>query len=453
MEFSGNQNEISNNINENNKTTLSVVKDEESLENWLPLTSSRKAKWWYSAIHNVTGMVGAGILGLPFAMSQLGWGPGVTLLVLSWAITLYTLWQMVEMHEAVPGKRFDRYHELGQHAFGDKLGLWLIVPQQVMVQAGCDIVYMVTGGSSLMKFYSIVCPDCKPIKLSYFIMMFASIQFILSILPNLTSITGVSFAAAIMSLSYSAIAWIASAIKGVQQDISYGSRYTTTPGHIFGFLSGLGTVAFAFSGHNIVLEIQASIPSTPDRPSKIPMWKGSLLAYIIIGLCYFPVAFVGYYAFGNNVEDNVLLSLEKPIWLIAAANIFVVIHVIGSYQVYAMPIFDMLESFLVLRMKCRPTRMLRIVTRYFYVAITMFIGIAFPFFGSLLSVLGGIAFAPTSFYLPCIIWLIIRKPKKYSTSWFCNWLFIIFGVSLTILAPIGAVREIVVQANTFKFFS
>ncbi|KAL2897959.1 Lysine histidine transporter 1 [Bienertia sinuspersici] len=398
MEFSGNQNEISDNINKNNNSTLSVVKDEESLENWLPLTSSRKAKWWYSAIHNVTGMVGAG-------------GPGVTLLVLSWAITQYMLWQMVEMHEAVPGKRFDRYHELGQHAFGDKLGLWLIVPQQVMVQAGCDIVYMVTGGSSLMKFYSIDCPDCKPIKLSYFIMMFASIQFILSILPNLTSITDVSFAAAVMSL-----------------------RYTTTPGHIFGFLSGLGTVAFAFSGHNIVLEIQASIPSTPDKPSKTPMWKGSLLAYIIIALCYFPVAFVGYYAFGENVDDNVLLSLEKPIWLIAAANIFVVIHVIGSYQ-------------------CRPSRMLRIVTRYFYVAITMFIEIAFPFFGSLLSVLGGIAFAPTSFYLPCIIWLIIRKPKKYSISWFCNWLFIIFGMSLTILAPIGAVREIVVQANTFKFFS
>ncbi|TKY63125.1 Lysine histidine transporter 1 [Spatholobus suberectus] len=45
-------------------------------------------------------------------------GPGVVILVLSWIITLYTLWQMVEMHEMVPGKRFDRYHELGQHAFG-----------------------------------------------------------------------------------------------------------------------------------------------------------------------------------------------------------------------------------------------------------------------------------------------------------------------------------------------
>ncbi|XP_021736260.1 lysine histidine transporter-like 2 [Chenopodium quinoa] len=424
-----------------------------SLNDWLPVTSKREAKWWYAAIHNVTGMVGAGILGLPYAMSQLGWGPGVTILLLSWLITLYTLWQMIEMHEIVPGKRFDRYHELGQYTFGEKLGLWLIVPQQFMVQAGCDIVYMVTGGSSLMKIYNIVWPNGRPIKLTYFIMMYASVQFFLSNLPNFNSIVGISLTAAIMSLSYSAMAWIASAIKGTQSDTNYGSRYPTSAGHIFGFLSGLGTVAFTFSGHNIVLEIQATIPSTPDKPSKIAMWKGSLLAYIIIGLCDFPVAFVGYLVFGRFVDDNLMISLEKPIWLIAIANIFVVIHVIGSYQVFAMPVFDMLESFLVLKLKYQPSRMLRLVTRSTYVGITMFIVIAFPFFGSLLSVLGGIAFAPTSFYLPCIIWLIICKPKKYSASWLLNWAFIIVGVSLTILAPIGAIRDIVVQSGSYKFFS
>jgi len=30
-------------------------------------------------------------------------GPGVIVLELSWMITLYTLWHMVEMHEMVPG--------------------------------------------------------------------------------------------------------------------------------------------------------------------------------------------------------------------------------------------------------------------------------------------------------------------------------------------------------------
>lgn len=130
-------------------------------------------------------------------------GPGIAVLVISWIITLYTLWQMVEMHEMVPGKRFDRYHELGQHAFGEKLGLWIVVPQQLIVEVGVDIVYMVTGGKSLKKFHDVICDGkCKDIKTTYFIMIFASVHFVLSQLPNFNSISGVSLAAAVMSLRY-----------------------------------------------------------------------------------------------------------------------------------------------------------------------------------------------------------------------------------------------------------
>uniref|UniRef100_A0A5B6Z6P0 Putative Lysine histidine transporter 1 n=1 Tax=Davidia involucrata TaxID=16924 RepID=A0A5B6Z6P0_DAVIN len=423
------------------------------LNDWLPITSSRNAKWWYSAFHNVTAMVGAGVLGLPYAMSQLGWGPGITIMILSWVITLYTLWQMVEMHEMVPGKRFDRYHELGQHAFGEKLGLWIVVPQQLMVEIGVNIVYMVTGGKSLMKFHDIVCPNCKPIKTTYFIMIFGSVHFVLSQLPSYNSIAVVSFAAAIMSLSYSTIAWVASLQKGVQPDVQYIPRASTTTGSVFQFFSALGDVSFAFAGHNVVLEIQATIPSAPGKPSKKPMWKGVMVAYIVVALCYFPVSMIGYWVFGNSVEDNVLISLEKPAWLIAVANLFVVVHVIGSYQVFAQPVFDMVEAWLVMKMNFRPTRLLRILTRSFYVALTMFVGITFPFFGGLLSFFGGFAFAPTSYYLPCIIWLAIYKPKRFSLSWFANWICIIVGVLLMILAPIGALRQIILQAKDFKFYS
>ncbi|TKY63129.1 Lysine histidine transporter 2 [Spatholobus suberectus] len=129
-------------------------------------------------------------------------GPGVVILVLSWIITLYTLWQMVEMHEMVPGKRFDRYHELGQHAFGERLGLWIVVPQQLICEVGVDIVYMVTGGKSLQKIHDLVCKDknCKQMKTTYFIMIFGSVHFVLSHLPNFNAISGISLAAAVMSL-------------------------------------------------------------------------------------------------------------------------------------------------------------------------------------------------------------------------------------------------------------
>ncbi|KAL3512588.1 hypothetical protein ACH5RR_025305 [Cinchona calisaya] len=429
------------------------VDDDKDINDWLPITSSRNAKWWYSAFHNVTAMVGAGVLGLPYAMSELGWGPGITIMILSWVITLYTLWQMVEMHEVVPGKRLDRYHELGQAAFGEKLGLWIVVPQQLMVEVGVNIVYMVTGGKSLQKFLYTVCPHCKKIRTTWFIAIFGSVHFFLSHLPNFNSIAVVSLAAAIMSLSYSTIAWVASVKKGVQPDVEYKSRASTSTGRMFQFLSALGDIAFAFAGHNVVLEIQATLPTSPEKPSKKPMWKGVIFAYIVVALCYFPVAFIGYWAFGNSVEDNILISLEKPAWLIAAANMFVVVHVIGSYQVFAMPVFDMLESFLVKKLNIKPSRLLRIFTRTSYVLTTMILAMAFPFFGGLLGFFGGFAFAPTTYYLPCIIWLAIKKPRKFSLSWIINWICIILGVILMVLAPIGALRGIILTARGYKFFS
>ena len=63
------------------------------------------------------------------------------------------------------------------------------------------------------------------------------------------------------------------------------------------------------------------------------MWKGVIFAYIVVALCYFPVALIGYRMFGNSVADSILITLEKPRWLIVAADLFVVIHVIGSHQV------------------------------------------------------------------------------------------------------------------------
>lgn len=134
--------------------------------------------------------------------------------------------------------------------------------------------------------------------------------------------------------SYSTIAWTAALGKGTDREgVDYSLRGKNTSENMFNFFNAMGDIAFAYAGHNVVLEIQATIPSTPEKPSKKPMWKGVILAYIVVALCYFPVAFFGYYVFGNAVEDNILITLEKPRWLIACANIFVFVHVVGGYQV------------------------------------------------------------------------------------------------------------------------
>ena len=174
--------------------------------------------------------------------------------------------------------------------------------------------------------------------------------------------------------SYSTIAWAIPAANGhsspplpVGGYANYHLPDESMAAHVFNAFNALGTVAFAYAGHNVVLEIQATIPSTKERPSKVPMWKGVVLAYTVVALCYFPVAIVGYWAYGNNVKDNIITYVAKPKWLVATANLMVVVHVIGSYQIYAMPVFDMLESVLVKRFRLTPSRMLRLVTRSLYV--------------------------------------------------------------------------------------
>ncbi|CAA7055379.1 unnamed protein product [Microthlaspi erraticum] len=349
-------------------STMEIDQQNEDLNNWLPVTASREAKWWYSAFHNVTAMVGAGVLGLPFAISQLGWVYGVGAILGSWVITFYTLWQLVELHEAVPGRRFDRYSELGEYAFGPRLGYWIVMPQQMLVQVGTDIVYNVTGGTSLKKAIELLIPSFA-MRNTYYILIFTLIQLGLSQISNFNSLKGVSLLAAVMSVCYSMIAFVASTVKGTsnQHPSSYVIRSHDSVDIAFNVMNALGTIAFAFAGHSVVLEIQATIPSTPEVPSKKPTWKGVVVAYAIVIICYLAVATAGFWAFGNVVEDNILVSLQKPSWLIAVANFMVFLHVVGSYQVFAMPVFDAIESCLVKNLNFTPSTCLRIVGRSSYV--------------------------------------------------------------------------------------
>lgn len=71
------------------------------------------------------------------------------------------------------------------------------------------------------------------------------------------------------------------------------------------------------------------------------MW-GVALAYTAIAYCYFCIAFGGYWAFGNGVASNVMLSVGRPSWLVGVANLLVVIHVFGSYQVSFVPMLQLI---------------------------------------------------------------------------------------------------------------
>lgn len=415
----------------------------------LPNTGDQTAKWWYSAFHNTTAIVGAGLLGLPFAMKFLLWPGGVVVLALSWITSLYTLWQMCAMHE-LDGHRFCRYHELGQYAFGPKLGLWTVLFCQLVMMCGLGIVYSVTGGQAMNQIYILYPPASGAgVGISVWICVFGAVQVIISLLKNFNSLRGISLLAAIMSMGYSTIAFALTLKNGKQPGAVYNNNGASTAERILGGFNALGIIAFSFAGHNVVLEIQATMPSPPATLR--PYMRGVYIAYGVTAWCYTTVAFSGYWAYGATVKDNILFSLSHPRGVLALASAMVLVHVIGSYQVYTVPVYDMIEQQF-LKKGIKMGSFGRFAYRTFYVFLTTLIAVILPFFGTLMGFLGAIAGGPASFWIPPVMWLVLMKPKFMSKHGLASWFCIVFGLTVTILGAIGGLRGIINSASSYKFF-
>lgn len=54
-------------------------------------------------------------------------------------------------------------------------------------------------------------------------------------------------------------------------------------------------------------------------------------------LFYFLVSFTGYAAYGDQVPGDILSAFSDVVWLIDIANICVILHLIGAYQVQSNP--------------------------------------------------------------------------------------------------------------------
>lgn len=112
-------------------------------------------------------------------------------------------------------------------------------------------------------FFQIVCgPLCSsnPLTTVEWYLVFTSLCIVLSQLPNLNSIAGLSLIGAVTAITYSTMVWVLSISQQRPPTISYEPlSLPSSTASLFSVLNALGIIAFAFRGHNLVLEIQVCI--------------------------------------------------------------------------------------------------------------------------------------------------------------------------------------------------
>lgn len=143
---------------------------------------------------------------------------------------------------------------------GEKLGVWLALFPTVYLSAGTATALILIGGETMKLFFQIVCGSLcttNPLSTIEWYLVFTSLCIVLSQLPNLNSIAGLSLVGGVTAVTYCTLSWVLSVSQVRPRTISYQPLqlpYVTTSA--FTALNALGIVAFAFRGHNLALEIQ-----------------------------------------------------------------------------------------------------------------------------------------------------------------------------------------------------
>ncbi|KAM1987206.1 hypothetical protein ACFX15_034503 [Malus domestica] len=434
---------------------------------WLPITESRNGNTFSATFHLLCSGIGIQALLLPVALATLGWAWGIICLSLAFTWQLYTIWLLVHLHESDSGTRYSRYIDLAMTAFGQKLGKFLALVPVMYLSAGTCVQLIILGGGTINLFIKTVCNDgancdAKSLTNVECFLVFMCMAIVVAQFPNLNSIAWVSLIGATTAIAYCTLIWALSIGKGRPNGTSYNPPEMDDKMDRFGgILNALGIIVLVFRGHNVVLEIQGTLPLSLKHQTHKPMWRGVTVSYLIIAMCLYPLAIAGFWAYGNKVPSSnggLLIAMSKfhqhdtSKIVLGLIYVLVVINCISTFQIYSMIIFDKLETSYTSRKNKACARWLRTTFRLFFGGMTFFAAVTLPFLGSLAPLIGGLTL-PLAYAYPCLMWIAIKKPKPKSVMWCINVGLGGLGLVLSALLVIAAAWNLAsrgLHANFFK---
>eukprot|EP00262_Sarcandra_glabra_P017646 TRINITY_DN6109_c0_g2_i1.p1 TRINITY_DN6109_c0_g2~~TRINITY_DN6109_c0_g2_i1.p1 ORF type:complete len:399 (-),score=2.74 TRINITY_DN6109_c0_g2_i1:243-1391(-) len=315
-----------------------------------------------------------------------------------------------------------------------------------------------------------------------YMIMFGITEVIFSQIPDFDQVWWLSIVAAVMSFTYSTVglslgvAQVAEngTFKGSLMGISIGTltsagRVTPTQ-KIWRTLQALGNIAFAYSYSIILIEIQDTVKSPPSETKT--MKRATWISIVVTTVFYLLCGCMGYAAFGDDAPGNLLtgFGFYKPYWLLDIANVAIVVHLVGAYQVYCQPLFAFIEKWSAQRWPksdfitaeydipipftsmIYQVNFFRIVWRTIFVALTTIISMLMPFFNDVVGILGAFGFWPLTVYFPVEMYIAQKNIRKWSGRWLGLQILSCTCLIISLAAACGSVAGVVLDLKSYKPF-
>ncbi|CAN1171553.1 GABA transporter 1 [Linum perenne] len=192
------------------------------------------------------------------------------------------------------------------------------------------------------------------------------------------------------------------------------------------------------------------------------MFKGLCVCYAVILATFFSVAISGYWAFGNEAHGLVLSNFVVdgkalvPKWFVLMTNVFTILQLSAVAVVYLQPTNEVLESLFgdPKREQFSARNVVpRILSRSASVVLATTLAAMLPFFGDINAIIGAFGFIPLDFILPLVFYNLTFKPSKRSLVFWLNSAIAVVFATVGAIAAVTAVRQIGLDANTYRLFA
>ncbi|KAL1332660.1 hypothetical protein HN51_061440 [Arachis hypogaea] len=422
--------------------------------------------------HIITAVIGSGVLSLAWSTAQLGWiGGPVALLCLAIVtyISSFLLSDCYRTPDPVTGKRNYSYMDAVTNNLGKKRTVVAGFLQFVILYGTC-VAYVITTATSMRAILKSNCyhKEGHDAPCNYgdnlYMVIFGAIQIVMSFIPDLHNLAWVSIVAAVMSFTYSFIG-LGLGIATVIENGSIMGRVTgistrTAADKIWLVFQALGDIAFAYPYSVLLLEIEDTLKSSP--PENQSMKRASMIAIFITTFFYLCCGCFGYAAFGDSTPGNLLtgFGFYEPFWLVDIANVCIIVHLVGGYQIYSQPIYGAVErwcsrkypnsgfvaKFHKVKLPLLPRfeiNLFRFFFRTIFVITTTVLAILFPYFNEVLGVLGAVNFWPLAIYFPVEMYFKQNKIEAWSNKWIVLNIFSFACFLVTAVGLVGSIQGIV----------
>ncbi|XP_050209546.1 amino acid transporter AVT1C [Mercurialis annua] len=389
---------------------------------------SRQSSNSQAVLNGINVLCGVGLLSTSYAAKEGGW-IGLSILFIFAVLSFYTGLLLRYCLDSEPG--LETYPDIGQAAFGTTGRIVISIILYIELYA-CCVEYIILEGDNLSSLFPNAHLSFGGLELNshHLFALLATLAVLPTVwLRDLSVLSYISAGGVIASIMVVlCLFWV-----GLVDQVGIHSK--GTPLNLGGLPVAIGLYGYCYSGHAVFPNIYTSMA----QPNKYP--KVLLICFGICTLMYAGVAIMGYTMFGESTESQFTLNMPQDLVASKIALWTTVVNPFTKYALTISPVAMSLEE--LIPSNHMKSHVYAICIRTALVISTLLVGLAIPFFGLVMSLIGSLLTMLVTLILPCACFLsILRGKATRFQATFCI-IIIIVGVISSVVGTYSALSKII----------